>query len=118
MSKNLTNNKIKIYSIDYLKNEELTEDDIYYVFDTSSLIYSIIVGMFRYAGINDKSNSDIINMVTKDSSWCDKFYWTKKKHDSFTKLISEIFKNVYQIKDSLSLSKAQMFVLKYGFMWK
>ena len=45
MSKNLANNKIKIYSIDYLKNEELTEDNYENVELTRNAI--IIISMLN-----------------------------------------------------------------------
>ena len=36
------NKKIEIYDLDYLVNTELTEEDLYNIFETPSLNYSFI----------------------------------------------------------------------------
>ena len=38
----------KIYTMKYLKEKELTENDLYYLFDTPSLNYSLVVNMFKF----------------------------------------------------------------------
>ena len=57
---------VRIYPIDYLINEELTESDLNYLFDTKSLLYCIIIGMYRFID-NRKHNCDIIKDCKKDN---------------------------------------------------
>ena len=42
-------NDCKIYDLDYLINIELTEEDLYYLFDTASLIYSLVIITFTFS---------------------------------------------------------------------
>ena len=108
------NKKYKIYSLDYLSNEELTEEDLYYLFDTPSLTYSLIVNMFRHAGEDKKTDADIINLCKNDDKWVYKYFWTKKQRTSYLQLIIPIFKNVYQYNNILAASSAEWFLFQFG----
>ena len=39
----------KIFEMDYLMNNDLSEDDLYYLFETSSLNYSLSINEFKYS---------------------------------------------------------------------
>lgn len=55
--------KINIYSIDDLMYKDFNDEEINQV--TKSLIYSLIVGMFRFAKYDDFSNEYIIVCFNK-----------------------------------------------------
>ena len=105
---------VKIYPIDYLINEELTEYDLSNLFDTKSFIYSIIINMFRENNIK-LSNSDIIKMITNDKDWMNKYTWSKDKFDSFESKLSNAYKNIYNYDDKVSKQYAQWWMTIYGF---
>ena len=67
--------------------KDLTEEDLHYIFDTSSFKYSLVVNMFRHAGEKNKTDADIINICKTDENWVYKNYWTKKERASFLKKI-------------------------------
>ena len=46
----MSKENFKIYSLDYLSNQELSEEDLYFLFETKSLFYSIIISMFKFNG--------------------------------------------------------------------
>lgn len=112
--KNSSNEEFQIYSLDYLKSQELTEEDLYWMFDTPSLVYSLVVGMFNHCGI-DMSPSDIIEMCRKNSEWYMKYKFTAEQHKSFEDLLTSIYKNVYQYREASAHSSAQWFLFGYGF---
>lgn len=106
--------KYKIFTIDYLANEEFSEEDLYWLFDTPSLQYSLIVGMLRYANINDIKDNDIINICKKDNSWIYKYCWNNAQFKSFMNILNKIFMNLYRISEANAKVNAQMFMIKYG----
>lgn len=108
------NKKYKIYSIDYLANTDLTEEDLFYLFDTPSFTYSLIINMFRHAGEKNKTDADIINICKTDEKWVYKNFWTKKERASFLNKIIPVFKNVYQYSDEISKNKAEWFLFQFG----
>lgn len=111
----MNKNKIKIFDIDYLINEELTEDDLHELFDEKSLKYSLIVGMFRHIGEINRSDSDILNICKTNKRWYNKYNWTKKQRDAYCDLIIKVYKNVYQYSDIKSSQLAQWWLILYGF---
>ena len=115
--KDNTGNVCKIYTLEYLMNTELTEEDLYYIFDTASFTYSIIIGMFKYAGYNI-NDYDIIELCKTNERWVYEYYWTKKQHNDFINILTKIYKNVYQYKPMTAKNAAQWFVFQYGFTVK
>ena len=105
---------VKIYPIEYLINEELTESDLSNIFDTPSLLYSIIIGMFRFAGYNSKRNSQIIKMIKEDKRWMYNNYWTNKQATEFENMLTKLFMNVYCEGETRARSKAQWEIIWHG----
>ena len=105
---------VKIYPIEYLTNEELTETDLSNIFDTPSLLYSIIIGMFRFAGYKSKRNSQIIKMIKEDNRWMYKNYWTHNQAVEFEDILTKIFMNVYCETETRARSKAQWEIIWHG----
>lgn len=106
---------VRIYPIEYLKNEELTESDLNWLFDkgSNSLIYSIIIGMFRAIG-NGKRNYQIIKMVKSDDKWFEKFTWSKKQFEKYEDDITLVIKNLYQYSLGESRIAAQNIMSNYS----
>lgn len=113
-------NKTKIYSIYYLLNEELTEDDLFNLFETSSLNKSLILGMFYITWKWSPDETDKINEVKRfikdnDRLWMDKKFWNFKQYQDFRKILIGVAKNVYQY-NSLTCEKwADQWLMYYGF---
>lgn len=103
----------KLFDIDYLINTELSEEDLYYIFETNSLICSLIVGMFKEAKYNLDHNT-IINICKEDSEWFNKYFWTREQRISFEKKLIDIYKNIYQCSTIIAKSKMDFFIIKYG----
>jgi len=104
---------VKIYPIEYLMNNELTESDLSNIFDTPSLLYSIIIGMFRYAGDN-KKNYQIIKTIKEDKRWMYNNYWTEKQAKEYEDILTKVFMNVYCESEIRSRSKAQWEIIWHG----
>ena len=108
---------IKIYSINYLINEELTENDLVNLFDNNSLIYSIIIGMYEH--IHSKKHiKDIIKNIRKDSKWLSKNQWTINERESYENKLTKVFKNIYSYNDYIAKIKAEWYMTLYGFNLK
>ena len=106
---------VRVYPIEYLMNEELTESDLNYLFDkgTNCLIYSIIIGMFRYIG-NNKRNYQIIKMIKSDNKWYEKINWTKDQFYDYENKLALVIKNLYQYKLEEAKICAQNIMIKYS----
>lgn len=106
---------VKVYPIEYLIKEELTEQDISNLLDNGKigLTASLIVGMFKYIG-SKKKTSHILKAISTDSSWIKKYTWKKRQRDEYEKLVIKVFKNIYQYKELQVVSLAQWFMIKYG----
>lgn len=103
----------KIYTIDYLMNKELTEDDLFNIFDKNSLLYSLVIGMFRHIGDN-RSNAEIIRMAKTNPEWVYENFWTTEQRDDYKKKLVKVFENVYQYKSHSAEQKASWFSFMYG----
>lgn len=110
---------VKIYPIDYLANEELTDSDINNLFNKNnkSMLYSFIIGMFRYMGIK-KKNYQIIKLISNDENWPNNFNWDEQQRKLFEDKLTKAYKNIYQYSNSLARSYAEWFSTIYGFSIK
>ena len=103
----------KIYSMKYLKEKELTENDLYYLFDTPSLNYSLVVNMFKFAGKKMKPD-DILNICKTNERWVYEYHWTKEQHDQWINEVADVYKNIYQYGPEEAEHGAQWWVFQYG----
>lgn len=104
---------IRLYPMNYLMNEELTESDLNHLLDTLSLKYSIIIGMFRHIG-SSKRNCDIIKMVKTNPRWVYEHYWTTSQRQEFEDMLTQAYKNIYYYKDIKARSLAQWMLFRFG----
>ena len=104
---------VRLYPLEYLMNEELNDEDLSWLFDQKSLLYSIIIGMFRFIGIK-KSNSEIIKLVRKDSKWMYRYFWNTNEQQEFENKLIKIMKNIYYLSDFQAKQKAQWYIIIYG----
>ena len=86
--------KYKIYTLDFLSTTEMTDDDMYYICETPSFTYSLLVGMFTMAGYK-MSEKKVIN-VCKEDQWMYKYFWTDAERDAFEKCLYDSFINLYR----------------------
>lgn len=106
---------IKIFTLDYLANNELTDNDLSNLLDNNkSLVYSIIIGMFNHINIH-KSNNEIIKLITTQKRWMYKFFWSKEELMSFEDLLTKVLKNIYYTSEYIARQKAQWYITIYGF---
>ena len=104
----------KIFELDYLKNEELSEDDLYYLFETPSLNYSLLVGEFLFTNQELKDEKKIIKLAKTDKDWMYKYFWSAEQRKEFESICNKIFKNIYCSKDAEAESKTAWWILMYG----
>lgn len=105
---------IKLYSLDYLCNNELSEEDLINLLDNKCLLYSIIIEMFNYADIK-KSNKDIISFIKKDPYWMEKYTWNKSKLITFENKLIQALQNIYCYNLNTATQKAMWYITIYGF---
>ena len=104
---------IKIYSADYLMNNELTDDDLKTLVGDHQLLYSLIVEMFKISK-SELSQDEIINIVRTDNEWIFKYFWTKKQRNDFEEKLKKIFRNIYYYSDPELTGHVQMWMIHYG----
>ena len=106
---------VTIYPIDYLIKEELTDNDLSNLLDNDKigLKYSLIIGMFKYIR-SPKRNYQIIKMINSDSQWFKKTKWSKTKRDEYENLVIDVYKNIYQYKNTTAIALGQWFMTIYG----
>jgi len=110
---------ITIYHIEYIMNEDLTDNDLSNLLDNkkSGLIYSLIINMFRLAKSN-MNESKIFEFIKTDKNWMNSIKLTKSKYNKFENMLIQVYKNIYQYKEATAISLAQWFMIKYGFKIK
>ena len=101
-----------VYSIDDLQNLDFDDEEINVV--SKTLIYSLIIGMFRHIGIN-KSNNYIIKKSKYSEGWYDKYTWTSDQFKSYEKKLEKVFYNLYRFSSKKCENSAYDFLMRYGF---
>ena len=104
----------KIFDIDYLQNGELTEDDLYYLFETNSLTFSLIIEMFRFSKQELLDEKKILNLIKNDKDWMYKYFWTDKQRSDFENIVFNVYKNVKYCGDVEGDSLAKWWITEYG----
>lgn len=114
-SKYTTVQGITIYPIEYLINEELSDNDLNNLLDNKkrALRYSLIIGMFKFIK-SPKRNYQIIKSMTSNKNWFKNTTWTIEQQNEYEQLVIKVYKNVYQYKDQTAISLAQWFMSIYG----
>ena len=110
-------NGVKIYSLDYLANEVLTDEDVNALVDTNSLKYSVIIEMFKLCKIK-KSINDIIDLITTNLNWFDDHKIDKKNFDYLENTLTKIYKNIFSYNENTAKQYAQWFMSIYSFRCK
>ena len=104
---------LKIFDISYLINSDYTDDDLYYLFATKSLLYSLIVAEFKLGGYKETLKE--IKAIVKKKHWQYKYFLNDQQISEFENNVAKIYKKVYQCSSSEAVSRAQMFYIQYGF---
>ena len=104
----------KIFDIDYLLNEELSEDDLYWLFETPSLSYSLVLEMFRTTKQPLSDEKKIISLIKKDKDWMYKYFWTDKQRENFTSIVKNVYKNINYYNDKEAQQNADWWIVQYG----
>lgn len=107
------NKPVKIFDLNYLLNSDYTDDDLYYLFTTNSLLYSLIVAQFKIGGYKE-SNKEIKTLVKK-KHWQYKYFLNDQQIVDFENKIVQIYMKVYQCSKGEAMARAQMFYIQYGF---
>lgn len=114
MSKNKYIN-CKIYPLEYLINEELTETDLYNCIEGDSFLYSAVIEQFRRIG-DKRPNWQIIKECKEEPRYVyNHKFPTVKSREDFTNDITKAFKNIFVYGDVKAESEAQWFMFGYGF---
>ena len=100
----------KIYSIEDLINDDFDDEEIDIV--SKSLIYSLVIGIFRYIKI-DISDKEIIKLCKTDN-WFEKYQWTHRQRNEFKKKLDKIFYNLYRFGPIKCSNSSNEFLMKYG----
>lgn len=103
----------KIFDIDYLASAELTEDDLYYLFETKSLNYSLIVDMFKRTGQPLTDEKKILEKI-KEDNWMYNYFWTEKQMNDFKNILVDVFRNVHYYGPKEALENAEWWLTLYG----
>jgi hypothetical protein len=104
----------KIYSIEDLINDDFDDEEIDIV--SKSLIYSLIIGMFRHVK-NNTEDKEIIKLI-KMENWPDNYKWTEFQRNEYKKKLDKIFYNLYRFGPIKSSNTSNEFLMKYGFIVK
>lgn len=103
----------KIYTMKYLKEKELTENDLYYLFDTPSLNYSFVVNMFKFAKKKMKPD-EVIELCKTNERWMYETHWTKEQHDKWIDEVAAVYRNIYQYGPDEARNSAEWWTFIYG----
>ena len=105
----------KIFDLEYLQNEEFSEDDLIYLFETPSFNYSLIIGMFNKYDKRNLSNEKIVSIITTDDKWMYKHYWNREQREEFIEILEKCYYNLYRYHKSTCKAVSDMWIVQYGF---
>lgn len=105
----------KIFDVNYLQHGEFTEDDLYYLFETPSFSYSLVVDMFKRTKQDLTDEKKIITLIKNDRDWMYKYYWTDKQREDFKEIVKNVYKNVHYYNDKEAATYADWWLFCYGF---
>lgn len=103
-----------IFTMDYLCNAELTEQDLNLIFENGNFTLSVIVGMHRYIG-DKRTARQIIDSCKKNEDWFNDKSWSLESFKNFSTQLSKAYKNVWYYSDIKSNSLADMWLNNFGF---
>ena len=108
----------KIFEIDYLIGNELTEDDLYNLFETESLNYSFIIEQYRF--LNEYTSPNKISQdFTRDNGWLNKKHFHSiKERQKFVSKIEKAVQNIYQYSEFMAKRWVAEWMFHYGFSLK
>lgn len=104
--------KTKIYNIKYLKNEELSEDDLHYIFDTKSLSYSLKIYMIKL--VDPNICDEKLSRALIDNTYYKTYMFTTKLFEQAIKDIALVYKNIYQYNMKKCYQTAEGYVIFNG----
>lgn len=107
----------KIYPINYLKNGELTDEDLRNLLDKSSLILSLVLYEFRMIG-DKREDWVILKEVKTEENWTDNYFFNEKQRDKFIDDVSKVYRNLYMYDNTVCKRNAEHFALIFGFRIK
>lgn len=108
----------KIFELDYLAVAELTEDDLYHLFETPSLNYSIIKAMYL-ATDEYTSAKHLVKKIKCNNGWLStKHFKSYKDRDKFVNKLISVIKNVYQYSEIIAKRWVDDWMFHYGFSLK
>ena len=108
----------KIFDLDYLATAELEEDDLYHLFETPSLLYSIIKAMYLFTN-EFTSIKTLAKKFRRDNGWLtNKHFKTQKERDEFEKKLVKVIQNVYQYSEFMAKRWVDDWMFHYGFSIK
>lgn len=106
---------IKIFTIDYLQNGNISDihlDDLIY---KKSLMYSLLYFEFKLNNLNINIE-DIINICKNNENWFDNYKWENNEiKKEFIEIITNIYYNIYRYSKDKCKSMALFWVTLYGF---
>ena len=104
----------KIYSIKDLIEKDFDDEEIDIV--SKSLIYSLVIGMFRHIK-NNLTDKEIIK-ICKTENWPDNYLWTEFQCNEYKKKLNKMFYNLYRFGPVKCNNSTNEFIMKYGFKIK
>lgn len=104
----------KLYSNKYLAEKELTETDLYYLFDTPSLNYSLVVNMFKFMK-KDMKPDEVLTLCKTNDRWMYEHHWTKEDRERYREELMKVFKNIYRNGPYETESSVDWWLFMYGF---
>ena len=107
----------KIYPINYLKNSDLTDEDLRNLLDKSSLILSLVIHEFRMIG-DKREDWVILKEVKTEENWADNYFFNKNQRNKFIDDVSKVYRNIYMYDNMVCKRNAEHFALIFGFRIK
>lgn len=103
---------IKIFPIQYLQYNDLSDDDIHYIFDTKSLKYSFKLYFASIAKHKKLKDINIEKTLLKHNY--SKLTWTKQDFEQAINALTKVYQNIYSISKIKAYSMAEGYVIFNG----
>ena len=109
----ITINDVNVYTFEEMMKPDLSENELYDLFETPSLHYSITIEMFKMVN-NPRTPEEVIEFCKTDPRWMYKTLWEKEDRELFLEKLTKLFMSLYSYGEEKAKSSAEWWIFWYG----
>ncbi len=104
-----------LFTFDEMANQKLERYESAALKNTPSLIYSLVIDMFRYIG-DQREDEDILTECKNEERWFETHQWTKEDNDKwYNERLIPVLKKQLRLSKAIAEREGSWFMLQWSF---